>query len=293
MEIAHLRTFVAIAHTGSITRASEQLHLSQPAVSAQIKALEEMLGLSLFERAARGMRITPEGETLLGHAERVLGAEAALAATAARLKATPGGTFRLGVSGRLEGGPLEGLVATLAREMPQLSLVLRHEPSRIVASAIREGALDAGLIHLAGDADSDLVVEEIDRFAVFLAAPPGMVSDPADWRALADLPWIVPARGTACGMAVEALFRRHQFRPHQVIAVDQEALVRPLIARGAGLGLLHARAAEKARADRDVEILGETGPPIRFVLACRASEAETPVLAVTRRVLRRLLAGEG
>jgi len=66
MELSQLRAFVAIAKIGQLTRAAEKLHLSQPALSGQIKALEETLGISLFERSSSGMALTAGGRTLLG-----------------------------------------------------------------------------------------------------------------------------------------------------------------------------------------------------------------------------------
>jgi DNA-binding transcriptional LysR family regulator len=65
MEIHQLKTFVTVAREGSITRASELLYLSQPAVSAHIKAIEDTLGLALFERTPRGMSLTADGARLL------------------------------------------------------------------------------------------------------------------------------------------------------------------------------------------------------------------------------------
>ena len=61
MELYHLRTFVTVAEEGHLTRASERLFTSQPAVSAHIKALEEELGVTLFDRTPRGMQLTPAG----------------------------------------------------------------------------------------------------------------------------------------------------------------------------------------------------------------------------------------
>ena len=72
MEIYQLRTFLAVARLGSLTRAAEQMHISQPAVSKQLKALEEELGALLFDRLSFGMALTKAGETLLPHAERTL-----------------------------------------------------------------------------------------------------------------------------------------------------------------------------------------------------------------------------
>ena len=65
MELYQLRTFAAVAELGHLTRAAEQLHISQPAVSAQVRALEEELGVVLFERSSSGMQLTPAGRQLL------------------------------------------------------------------------------------------------------------------------------------------------------------------------------------------------------------------------------------
>jgi DNA-binding transcriptional LysR family regulator len=72
MDLTQLRAFISAAHEGNLTRAAEKLHLTQPAVSLQIKGLQESLGLQLFNRSASGMVLTVEGNTLLPLAERVL-----------------------------------------------------------------------------------------------------------------------------------------------------------------------------------------------------------------------------
>ena len=71
MELYQLRTFAAVAEEGHLTRAAERLHLSQPAVSGHIKALEQELDVRLFERTATGMVLTEPGRQLLGHANKV------------------------------------------------------------------------------------------------------------------------------------------------------------------------------------------------------------------------------
>src|SRR5882757_4734423 len=98
MEIHQLKTFIVVAREGSITRASERLHLSQPAVSAQIKAMEDTLGLTLFERTPRGMSLTGDGQRLLVKAEQTLLAHDQLIAEAARIKGRLTGRLRLGTA---------------------------------------------------------------------------------------------------------------------------------------------------------------------------------------------------
>ena len=69
MELYQLRSFVAVAEAGHLTRAADRLHISQPAVSAQIKALEEELEVELFQRRSSGMALTAAGKRLLGEAQ--------------------------------------------------------------------------------------------------------------------------------------------------------------------------------------------------------------------------------
>ena len=74
MELYHLKTFVTVAEEGHLTRAAERLFTSQPAISAHIKALEEELGVTLFERTPKGMQLSPAGAQLLAQAQRTLAA---------------------------------------------------------------------------------------------------------------------------------------------------------------------------------------------------------------------------
>ena len=78
MELYQLRSFAAVAELAHLTRAAEKLHISQPAVSAQIKALEDELGVILFERTPQGMLLTAAGRKLLPEAEKVVAAAQAV-----------------------------------------------------------------------------------------------------------------------------------------------------------------------------------------------------------------------
>ena len=277
MDLHQLRTFVVVAREGSITRASERLHLSQPAVSAHIKAMEDALGLSLFERTARGMSLTHDGERLLARAEQALAAHQELIDEATRIKGRLTGKLRLG-AGNNANKEVGKLLTLLSERSPEIEVVLAHGTSLEILAGIRSGALDAGFYNEAGEPDPALATLEVSRFKTYLAAPPGLVQ-PVEWSALAELSWIYPAASACCGRTAESLFMAHHIRPKRIISVDREDVTRTLIAGGAGVGLLHADTANEARARGEVELLFECPGSVRVLFAHLASRARDPLLS--------------
>ncbi|MCG8361617.1 MAG: LysR family transcriptional regulator [Kiloniellales bacterium] len=288
MEIHQLKTFVAVAREGSITRASERLYLSQPAVSAHIKAIEETLGLTLFERTPRGMSLTGDGERLLAKAEQTLGAHKALIEEAHRLKGRLTGRLRIGASGDASTAALGRLLTVLSERCPEVEVALQRGTSLDVLKGIRSGSLDAGFYNEAGEADDDLTTIEVSRFGIYLASPPGLAAaaPPLDWEALGDLPWICPNSNTCCGQAAENLFEAHGIRPKRIISIDREDVTRTLIAGGIGVGLLHAETAKEAQASGEVELICEAQKSVRVLFAHLAGRAQDPLLSAVSAILR-------
>ncbi|HEY0136738.1 MAG TPA: LysR family transcriptional regulator [Nannocystis sp.] len=288
MDIHQLRTFVAVAREGSITRASELLHLSQPAVSAHIKAIEDTLGLALFERTSRGMILTRDGERLLARAEGTLAAHRELMAEATRIKGQLTGQLRLGAASNLNGDAPARLLKILSDRCPEVEVVLRHGTSVEVLTGVRNGSLDAGFYHEAGAVDHELAAIEVGRFTVCVVAPPGMVTvgEPVDWPALAEKPWIYPTASACCGQTAEALFKIHRIRPRRILSVDREDMTRTLVAAGTGVGLLHADTCKEARARGEVELVFEAPTPVRVLFAHLASRAQDPLLTAAAAILR-------
>jgi len=288
MDIYQLRTFVAVARERSITRAAELLHLSQPAVSAHIKAIEDQLGLALFERTPRGMTLTMEGDRLLAKAEQILGAHQELIDEATRIKGRVVRKLRIGAGSNSNNEAVGRLLIGVSERCPDVEVTLKHGTSQEILVGLRNASLDAGFYNEAGDPELDLAVVEVSRFTTYVAGPPGLVSltAPLDWRALADQAWIYPTSSACCGRTAESIFKAHEFRPKRIISVDRESVTRTLIAGSTGVGLLHAGTALEARARGEVDLLFEAPTVTRVLFAYLATRAQDPIVDLAASIMR-------
>jgi len=122
MDLHQLRTFVAIADSGGVARAAQRLNLSQPAASRQIQALEADLGVLLFDRIGRRMRLTSEAEDLVPRARRLLAEAQSLRERARALQAGETGQIRIGATPPMIEWVLAGFLATYRRRQPQIDV---------------------------------------------------------------------------------------------------------------------------------------------------------------------------
>lgn len=239
MELYQLRSFAAVAEVGHLTRAAEKLHISQPALSAQIKALEDELGVALFERTSSGMSLTAGGERLLTEAEKVLAAAQALRNEARTLQGGVVGKASVGTI--LEPGlsRVGELLSVMVERYPLLQLELHHEISGAALEKVRTGALDASFFY--GDLPEGTVAGLALRPLVYRVAAPaawrGRIAG-ADWSDVAALPWILTPPISSHHRLAAALFRKHDVEPTKVVEADQESVISSLVASGVGLSLM-------------------------------------------------------
>src|ERR1035437_2771642 len=147
MELRHLRYFVAVATEKSFRRAAERLHISQPPLSMQIKRFEGELGLELFERTSRSVRLSPAGENLLPLATSILDAADRLKTAAKQSAEGAIGSLSIGYLLSSLGPLLAEAMRTFHAAHPnvQISLIEQRAPQQI--EAILNGSLDLALTH--------------------------------------------------------------------------------------------------------------------------------------------------
>ena len=141
-----LRALVEVARTGSFTRAAESLAISQPAVSVQIRTLEQAVGLQLFERRPRCVVLTDAGRILERYARRILNMEAEFAAEISDLQRLERGMLRVGAGATPSIFTLAGLFAEYYRRWPGVELQVRIGRTAELASQVMEDELDLAII---------------------------------------------------------------------------------------------------------------------------------------------------
>jgi len=144
LDLDQLQTFISIADTGSFTRAAEEVHRTQSAVSMQMRRLEERIGKPLFEKDGRTNRLTEEGDRLLSYARRLLflNRETLAAFDDRRLE----GTIRIGMPDDYADRFLPEIMARFARSNPHVELTVVCEPTPGLVEHIKRGNLDLALV---------------------------------------------------------------------------------------------------------------------------------------------------
>jgi DNA-binding transcriptional LysR family regulator len=293
MDLTLLRAFVTVANEGNLTRAAVQLHLTQPAVSLQIKHLQESLGLTLFTRTSHGLSLTRDGQALLPHAERALGAAGDVQRAAASLRHEVRGRLRIGTILDPEFLRLGGFLKQLVETWPHIETALRHGMSGWVLEQIRAGELDVG--YYIGQPSEDDARDgaafhalTLTHFQYRVLAPSGWkdrVRGARDWRALAALPWIWTPPASAHHRLLSRRFAEAGVKPVKVAEVDQEPSMLDLVKSGVGLTLARdATAIAEAHAHALTIVEGVT-VPTQLSFVTLAARQDDPAIAAALKAI--------
>ncbi len=239
MDLNQLRTFVTVAQFGHLTRAAETLHLSQPAVSGHIKALEEGFGVTLFERTSTGMSLTPSGRRLLSESAQIIDAVERLKHSAQALRGEPTGKLKLGTV--LEPSVLRvGDLMVQARDRyPQIELELVQVMSSDALARVRGGALDASF-YFGNEPEPDLASVELRDIVYHVTMPVAWAAEleSAPWEDLARRPWIVAPEPSTHRRLVMDLFHAPTPSPERIVEADNESVIDNLVESGVGVSLI-------------------------------------------------------
>jgi LysR family cyn operon transcriptional activator len=222
--LRHVRYLKAVVEHGSFTRAAQALHVSQPALSQQIKELEERVGAQLLDRSGRKIRPTDLGAIYLQHASRAL-AELDEAARAVRdVEDLSTGTLRLGVTPSVAAYLIGPVLQRFRANYPGITLTIRALPQELIEPALRDDELDLGIGF--GDmpaADIEITPLHIERPTLIVGSKRNAARKQViKAKELAQMPLAILDRSFSTRRLVDEYFRSKNLQP--IIVVEANSI---------------------------------------------------------------------
>ncbi len=243
MDIANLQTFIAIAESGSFSLAAERLHLTQPAISKRVAALEQALGSPLFDRVGRRNVLTEAGQALLPNARRVLEALEDGRRAVANLSGTVAGRLSIGTSHHIGLHRLPSVLRRFHDHYPAVELDIRFMDSEQASRSVEAGELELAVVTLPLEPAASLATQRIwpDPLAVVCSkGHPLARLTRTGVRALATHPAVLPSRGTYTRQMVENALAPLGLELKVDLSTNYLETIRMLVGVGLGWSVLPA-----------------------------------------------------
>lgn len=273
MDILRIRSFVMVARLGHLTRAADALHVTQPAVTAHIKSIEQELGIALFDRTPGKIKLTKAGEILLIEAERVLSVFGGMLNRAKEIKGEVTGSLSVAVTDDADFLRVGPFLSGLRNAFPLIQLRTRNCLSDELMEGVATKQYDGG--YLIGEvAHAEIGSLKLRRVRYVAVAPLGFAAalGRAGWRDVAPMPWIAPPAGSHVRRLQNQLFANQGLTPNVGIECDQLSAIGDLVRAGLGMALMREESANLLAASGEFVIWPHAMVESNMVFVYRALE---------------------
>lgn len=288
VELRQIEYFIRVAELGSFTRASIALDVAQPALSRQVRLLEQELRQTLLLRNGRGVTTTEAGRILLDQGRGVLHQLSRLRDELARLNHPVAGSVALGLPPSLSKQLAVPLVRLAAREMPDLRLSLSENLTTALEQALASGQLDLALLYNPTprpDIDNEFLREE--ALYVVTRRVAGTCPRTVLLPELAERPLVIPRRPNALRMLVEDVLAQERLAPRIALEADGVDTLLGLVANGLGDAVLSASAIAGITEEcYTFNSLGEPPLRTRIHMAWSAQRPQSQAQRMLMRIIR-------
>lgn len=263
MNLYHLRVFLKVAEYEHITRASEELVLSQPAVTKIIQSLEHEVGMELVERQGRRIVLTYAGRVLHSYARRLFALEREMEDALANLRDADAGEITLAANTTTGVYLLPSIVARFRRRYPHVQLHVTILNSSEIVEAILNWALDFGLVE--GDPallPSELRVEVFTYDELILVASPNhrwQGVEALEPEVLRSGELLLREQGSGIREVIEHALLQHRVKVEPLLVLPDNEAIKQMVINGVGVAILSARAVQRELAAGDLVRLPITG----------------------------------
>ena len=280
MLLAHLESFVEVARSGNVSRAAQSLFLTQPAITARLKSLESDLGVELFVRSARGMKLTDAGRAFLPYAQRTLALVSEGRQVIADLREGATGELVIGAAPAVSTYLLPTILKTFRATHPNVRLGVRTGHTEEVLDMVLRQEVNIGIGRPVRHPEVELIpVFEDELLLVVSRRHPFAARTRVRMDELASDRLILFDRASSYHELTSALFREAGVVPASVLELDNVEAAKKMVQQGLGVALLPRMALEaelRSRSLRPVRLIGAQ-PVRRPIVALRRRDAGEPI----------------
>jgi LysR family transcriptional regulator, cyn operon transcriptional activator len=238
VELHQLRTFVAIADSGGVARAAAQVNLSQPAASRQLQVLEAQLGVRLFDRIGRRLKLTSEGEDLLRRTRRLLAEACSLSERARALKAGHSGQIKIGATPPMIETVLARFLATYRRRHPGVDINVVEDGGAGLIRRLQRGEVHLAYVPVGDERFSGRLLYPIHVIAALPEKHPLARLATLEIGKLAEAPLLLLNRSFASRQWFDAACETANIAPNVLLESGAPNAVLALAAAGYGIAIL-------------------------------------------------------
>jgi DNA-binding transcriptional LysR family regulator len=298
MELRHLRYFIVLAEELNFSRAAERLHIAQPPLSQQIRSLEDELGLQLFDRTTRPLRLTPAGQVFLEQARQVFMQVEQAMVSAQRASRGELGRLTVGINTSIANSLLPDILRTFRRRFPDVELVLHEQSSYQQLQELCDRKIDVGFVNLHhlqnidenNNTFSFIPILQEPFVLVLPESHPLAAQTQVSLEALADELFILPPAHLPSGLyyQIVSLCQHVGFSPKVKQEATWMSTVLSLVAGGVGISLLPANAQNLQRTGVVFRVIKEQSPIFQMAMVWRRNDSSVILhnfLEVVREVI--------
>jgi DNA-binding transcriptional LysR family regulator len=287
LDLGQVRCFVAAATELNFRRAATLLNMTQPPLSRQIHLLEENLGVKLFERIGRTVKLTTEGRAFLADASRLLSLAEQAESTARRASKGKTGRVRLGFTGAAGYELIPELLMAARHALPEIDVVLLELVSVAQIEAFEANAIDLGFLRpLPSRQQLEFLL--VDKEPLIVALPAGHElchHKQVELKQLHDQPFIMhsPTHGKYFYERIMGMFTTAEVKPHFTQYIDQTPTILSLVRAGLGIGILPFSAQRFHYDNVEFRLIAGNSVQAEMSMAWRADQ-ENPAVTAFRRM---------
>ncbi|PAQ14075.1 LysR family transcriptional regulator [Bacillus sp. FJAT-42315] len=288
----HLRVFVTVAEKKNFSRAAEELHMTQPAVSQYIRKLEEYIGVKLLERTNKYVRLNKAGEIVFHHAKEIIGLYTKIEHLVDDLANKASGPLSIGASYTFGEYILPHIVANMQKNYPDIKPIVTIGNTADISNLVMSHQLDIGIVEGHFKTEQPLQTEEIaEDSMVIIASPAHPLSNKDGEVTTKDLEqqtWVLRESGSGTREAAEHAFQRLHISPAHIMNFGSTQAIKEAVEAGLGISLLSQWAIQKELRYEHLQIIKVNGLPFtRQFSIVTTSPFQTKALQVFIDLLRR------